>query len=908
MTGREPFAVKLHRWLLRALQPVLGRDFVLQASSTFGDLYNDCRTAPLRQRARLWGREIGALVSTVFSELRGSGAGEGMRASTTVPQPPGGERRSQHRILSALDNLARDLRYAVRNLVRSPLFVAVSVSSVALSVAAATAVFSVVNAGLLRQDPYVHRPDELIRIFGSHRDHPYGPLSYLDVMDIRQQAGTLEDVAAYRTSRITLTREGYGSRQVHTEQVSDNWFTMLGIPITLGRGFVPEDADPGTLVAVLGYGMWDREFESDPNVIGSSIRLNGRMHTVVGVAPRGLLAHEDPTQPELWTLIPEHIREERGRTGLKAVGRMRDGVAIAQVRSELDLVAERLVQEYPDNWSDQSGENRGLRVLTDRAGRLPPDQRAENVAVLLVLAMVVTLILLIACSNVANLLLTRAWRRRTEIAVRLSLGAGRTRLVGQLLTEGVLLGLVAGGVGLIATHWLTTALANGALFVPLPTAIDLTVDWRVATFALGLALVTGVVFSLVPALHASKPNLVPALKGLESGGRLRRSTTRNILVVVQVAASMILVFSSALLLRSLHEARSVDIGFNPENVAMVGLDLSHRDYGTEEAAQFYNDLLERLRGLPGVDDAVLGNRVPLEGGSSLWGGLKPEGYELGPREYLTINYNTVSPGYFDLIDVPMLRGRDFNETDRAGEQQVAIVNQAFVDRFWPAQNAVGKHVIARDEYRIVGVVADAKYVTVSEGRTPHIWVPAAQSKSVAYRVHVRTSGDPRALLPIIREEVHAMDRDLPIVESRLMRSLTDRAVLPYRVISVVLTAAGLIALGLAMMGVYGVMAYAVSQRTREVGIRIAVGARQESVVRMIVREGLALAAVGAVIALPLMVLLAQLLKTFLVGVRPLDPLSLLSGITLLAAAAFAATLFPALRAARVDPMLALRAE
>ncbi len=908
MKGRDRFAVKLHRWLLRLLRPALGEEYVLDASATFGDLYSDSRSAPRWQRARLWVREIGALAGTAFSELRASGAGRGIGDSQSTPPPPGRKGRKHNRSLSALDNLTRDLRHAVRSLTRSPLFVAVSVSSLALSIAAATAVFSVINAGLLRQDPYLHQPDKLVRIFGSYRDHPYGPLAYADVMDIAEQAGTLEDAAAYRTARITLTRGGYGSRQVHGEQVSHNWFSMLGIPMAVGRGFIPEDSDPGTLVAVLGYGMWDREFELDPDVLGSSIRLNGRVHTIVGVAPQGLRAHEDPTQPELWTLIPQHIRDERGRIGLKTVGRVRDGVTLAQVGSELNLIAERLVQEHPDNWTDRTGEGRGLAVLTERAGRLPPDQRTENVAALLMLTAVVSLILLIACSNVANLLLTRAWRRRTEIAVRLSLGAGRRRLVGQLLIEGVLLAVLAGGVGLVAIHWLTAALANGALIVPLPAAIDLSVDWRVASFAFGLALATGVVFSLVPALQASNPSLVPALKGLESGGRLRRFSTRNILVVVQVAASLILVFSSALLLRTLQQARSVDIGFNPDNVALVGLDLSHRDYSPEEAARFYGDLLERLHDLPRVDGAALGARVPLEGGSSLWGGLEPEGYELGPREYLTVNFNTVSPGYFDLIDVPLLRGRDFDETDRASEQRVAIVNQAFADRFWPAEDAVGKKVVARDDYQIVGVVRDAKYVTISEERTPHIWVPVAQSQSVEYRVHVRTSGDPRTLLPTIREEVHALDRDLPIAESRPMSSLTDRAVLPYRVASVVLTAAGLIALGLAMMGVYGVMAYAVSQRTREVGIRVAVGASQESVVGMIVREGLALAAVGAVVALPLVVLLAQLLKTFLVGVRPVDPVSLVGGVSLLVLSAAAATLVPAVRAARVDPMVALRAE
>jgi len=662
-------------------------------------------------------------------------------------------------------------------------------------------------------------------------------------------------------------------------------------------------------VAVISHRLWQQNFGGAVSVLGETVRIDGRSHEIVGVAPQGMLAHDEPFAPEVWTLLPERIRTQRGYIGLDAIARKVAGTTLPQIQGELDLVAERLVEQHPDNWIGQNELPRSLSVLSDRAGRFPPGQRMEVASMLAMLAAVVTLLLLISSSNVANLLLTRAWRRRPEIAVRLALGASRARLVSQLLTESILLALLAGASALLVIHAITTALLAGGWLIDLPAAIDLRVDWTVVGFAWTLSLLTGVVFGLVPALQASSPSLVTALKGTEQGERRRPFSIRNLLVVGQVAASLVLVFSSALVLRSLNEARQIDIGFDPENVALVSLDLTHGEYSEEEGIQFFTTLLDRLRSLPGAEGAALAQRVPLEGGSSRWGGVEPEGYELGQGEYLVIETNTVSPDYFELVRMPLLQGRDFAATDRVGEPKVLIVNQAFVDRFWPGEDGVGKRITIRDDYVVVGVIRNALYTSVTAESPPFIWSPAAQNPgSMNFRIHVRTSGDPYLILGAIREEVHALDPGLPIVGSNLMSNLSSRAMLPYAIISAILSAAGLVALTMATMGIYGVISYAVSQRTKEVGIRVAIGARRESVVGLVVREGLMMAAVGSAVALPVILVISQAAEAFVVGIKPLDPLSLVGGIGLLTVCAASAALIPVLRASNVDPMEALRNE
>ncbi|UCG87736.1 MAG: ABC transporter permease [Gemmatimonadota bacterium] len=912
MRHAVPLAVKIHRWLIRALIPSLGPDLATEANSAFHDLYTDNHNGSFLGRARLWQREIRSLLATAFFEIRPTGP----RSPRPATRRSGSSGRSQlgkppNRLGfgGVLDHIRRDLRYAVRSLSREPTFLAVSVLSLGFGIALATSVFSVVNAALLRPAPHVYRPEQLVRLYASFSpDEIYGPFSHPDLADIRERTPTLADVAAFQSVGLTLTTESNAFSRVSGLAVSENYFELLGVRMPLGRGFIPDDATPGKLVAVIGHGLWQRHFGGDPAVLGQWIRLNGRQHTIVGVAPEGLLAHNEPIPLDVWLPIAEPIRDERGYLGLSLMGRMADGVTERHVQAQLDLVAERLLEEFPDYWTNYTGEPRRMTVLSNRAAGITPDQRAQVATTFGALAVVIALVLLISCSNVANLLLTRAWRRRTEIAVKLALGASRRRLVGQLLAESLVLAALAGGLGLLVIHWISGLLASGRFPIAVPTPIDATVDWRVATFAVVLTVVTGIAFGMVPALKASRPDLVPALKGLDVGTRFGRFSIRNLLVVAQVAGSLVLVLTATLLLRSLQKAQQVDIGFDPENIAVVSVNLGHRQYDETAAAQFYDELMQRLQSLPQVEGAALARRVPLEGGSMRHGGVEPEGYELGPDEYLVISYNIVSPGYFELIRMPLVRGREFRETDAEGSTPVVMVNEAFANRFWPGEDPIGKRVKLDESAEVIGLVHDAKYTSITEGGTPFVWAPSSQNPQLSMRVHIRTRGDARALLQLARQEIHALDADLPIVESRLMTSLTRNAVLPYQIVSAVLGVASLVALALAMMGIYGVMAFAVSQRTREVGIRVALGAKPGRVVQLIVREGVALAGFGVVAGFPVVLVLAQLMKAFLVGVRPFDPLSLGVGTALLALAAAGATMVPAIRAAKVDPMVSLRAE
>jgi predicted permease len=903
MRRQVPFSTRIHLWLIRTLIPSLGSDLATQASSAFQDLYQDARNSSALRRARLWQREIRSLVATALSEIRPIVPRIHPASPDSASQgaPRGWRPARRPRLLGVSDNLGRDLRHAARMLSREPNFLLVSVLSLGFGIALATSVFSVVNAALLRPAPHVHRPERLVRLYASFSpDDIYGPFSHADLADIRERTPMLANVAAFQSLDLTLSTEAGASSSVPGLSVSENYFDLLGVRMPLGRGFVPDDAVRGQRLAVISDGLWRRQFGGDPTVLGQQVRLDGRQHTIVGVAPRGLLAENQPTPVEVWIPIAEHARNERGYMGFSLLGRMADGVTLDQLQAQLDLVAERLLQDYPDYWTNYSGEPRRMTVLSNRTAAITPDQRAQVSAMLVAVVLVIGLVLLIACSNVANLLLTRAWRRRTEIAVRLALGASRRHLVAQLLTESLMIAALSGGLGLLVIHWISNLLAS--------RLIDVTVDWRVAAFAVALTLLTGVAFGLVPALNASRPELVPALKGLDLGTRLGRFGIRNLLVVAQVAGSLVLVLSAVLLLRSLQKAQQVDIGFDPENVAVVSMNLEHRQYDEADAGQFYRELMARLRLLPQVEAVALGRRVPLEGGSMRHGGVEPEGYELGPDEFLVVSCNVVSPGYFELIRMPLVRGREFRDTDTEGSTPVMLVNEAFANRFWPGENPIGKRVKLDEYAEVVGVVRDAKYTSITEGVTPFFWTPSTQDVQLSMRVHMRTRGEPQAVLPLALEVIHALDPDLPIVESRLMTSLTGRAVLPYRIVSAVLSVAGAVALALAMMGIYGVMTFAVSQRTREVGIRVALGAKPGQVVQLVVWEGMILAGFGLIVGLPVVIGLAHLIKAFLVGVRPFDPLSLGVGTALLSLAAVGAAIAPAIRAAKVDPMVSLRAE
>jgi len=550
------------------------------------------------------------------------------------------------------------------------------VLSLAFAIAVSTVVFSTVNAALLRPVPHVANQDRLVRVFTGTRRYGRGPSSYPDFEDYREMSETLADLAAIGSKHFSVGPVSRGTRQVWGLEVSDNYFQLLGIPLARGRGFLPEDVTAGGKVAVIGHNTWKREFHGSPDVLGRQIQLNGQPYTVVGVGPEGMVGLDGPLLLEIIIPIME-FREERGRLALSVVGRLKEGATVPQAQAELAAIGRHLSDTYPEYWDPDGGTPRGLSVLTAREARIP--EGVPLAAILGGAAAAVALILLIACSNVANLLLTRAFKRRSEIAVRCAIGAPAKRVFGQLLVENFLLFGSAGVVGLLGTHWLASILGSGWVLIPPPGA-DISVDVRVVLFTAAVSLGTGFTFGMIPALQASRLDILPALKGLAPALRFRFLGVRNLLVGAQVGGSMVLVLMTILLVQGLSNARHRDLGFHPSGVATLSMDLSHRDYGEEDGLRFYSDLMVRTGMLPGVSAVGLASWVPLEGGSTVYGGLEPEGYQAGPQEYLSATSSVMTPGYLDLTGMRLLRGRDFGEVDGPGSPEVILVNQTFVDR------------------------------------------------------------------------------------------------------------------------------------------------------------------------------------------------------------------------------------
>jgi predicted permease len=809
-----------------------------------------------------------------------------------------------------MDNLFYDIRYAVRSLIRTPAFVVTTVLSLTVGILVSTAIFSVANATVLRPPPHVSDPDEVVKVILEHPAYPNARFlfSYPYYQDLAEQITTLEGLAGVQPEIEYTVRVGSNAEQrMFGEMVTENYFSLLGIPMALGRGFIAEDAETGGSVAVIGYRVWQSEFNGEHSVLGQTLRVDGKPYTVVGVAPAGVsLLGEIPVDVDVWLPIPPDYRENRSAGFLYPVGRRLDGVTTAQVEAECQTIAARFAEEYPDDWLDRNGDPVRLRVMTDRESRIPFGDSV--LPILSVYLIVDLLIMLIVCSNVASLLLTRALRRKAEIAVRLALGAGRGRLVSQLLTESLVLFGLAGAFSLLLMHWLTQLISRG--IGPVPFAVNFTVDHRVLAFTVILTVLSGVIFGLAPALQASRPELAPALKGTDRSIRFRRFGVRNLLVLSQVAGSLVLVVLTALMVRGIRYADTIELGFDPQDVAVLSLDLSQRDYDRDSGIQFLNELTERMSGVAGVEGVAVADQVPLSGWLPRWGGLQVEGYEPAPDETIFATSNAISPGYFDVVRMPLLAGRDFDATDVRESPPVIIVNQAFVRRFWPDGEGVGRQVTLTSERQaeVIGVVRDAKYREVTEVSELHFWMPRTQAYRSQVEVHVRTRGDPAPFFATLRDQVRALDSELPIIEMRPMERVISQATLGQRLTAGVFGGVGLIALLLAVVGIYGVMAFAVAQRTREMGIRIAVGARPGRLVGMVVTESLALSAVGFGVGLVLAAAIAQLMRTMLFGISPLDPVSFGGSIALLATAAALAALMPALRAARVDPVVSLKSE
>lgn len=812
-----------------------------------------------------------------------------------------------------MESLVKDIRYGVRGLLKRPGFTAIAVVTLALGIGANTAIFSLVNTVLLRPLPVAH-PEQLVEVYGTQ--HNGGDMtldSYLDYKDYRDRNNVVSGLLAYRFAPMSVSHAGSNER-VWGYLVSGNYFDVLGVPPQLGRGFLPEeDQTPGSHpVVVMSYACWQKRFAGDPNIVNKSVILNGHNFTVVGVMPRGFIGTEIAFEPDLFVpmMMARQIEvdsnwlESRNNHNIFVVGRLKAGVTAAQAESNFQAITLQLAQEHP-----KDNEGRGVMLMTP--GLFLPSIRNSVIGFTAILMAVVGLVLLLACINLANLLLARATERRKEIATRLALGASRARLVRQLVTENLILSVTGGVFGLLLASWLNHLVAGIKLPTDISLLFDLRLDWRVLIFALLVSLLTGIVFSILPALHASKPDLVPALKDEASMGGFRRSRLRNALVVLQVALSLVLLIGAGLIIRGLQAAQRMRPGFNPENAVAISFDMGLQGYSEQQGRQFQTRLLERVRSLPGVRAAAIASYLPL-GLNYNSTTIYIEGQsEASSSKLPSAIPDYVSPGYFNTMEIP-LRGRDFTEQENKKESRVVIVNETFARRFFPDQDAIGKRFnFSGPEdpfWQVIGVVGDGKYNTLGEDPEPAIFRPLLRDYGTSATLVARTNTDSRAVITLLRQEVQAIDPTMPLYNVETLTEHMSLPLFPARMAAMVLGSFGVLALLLATIGIYGVMSYVVAGRIREIGVRLALGARQRDVLKLIVGQGMLLAVVGLAIGLAMAFAAARLLSGFLYGVSAADPVTFIGIASLLFAVAAFACFIPARRATKVDPLVALRYE
>jgi predicted permease len=817
--------------------------------------------------------------------------------------------------------LFADLRFGLRLLARSPSFSLLAIASLALGIGATTAIFSVIYALVLTPLP-VREPGRLVAIHTSDfSGPPLGSSSYLDAEDFAAGAPGLEGIAASTLQPLTLTRRGVAERVVG-ELVSPNYFDMLGVGAAAGRVFsAAEASQPDKAgIVVLTHRFWIRRLGGDPSVVGSAFVLNGQPLTIVGVAA--------PTYPGLLRGIvndffvpitaekrfnPQATRmTSRGSRGLMLVGRLRPTASIEQVHAQLAVVAGQLQAEYPQAWTDVQNKRRRVTVLPESALRIPFRMGDSVSTFLAVLLATVALVLLVACANVAGLLVAHGAVRRHEMAVRLSLGAGRARLVRQLLAESSALALLSGLAGILIARWTLAWLTSVRPPVPIPIAIEAPLSWPVLLFAAALAIATGFVFGLAPALSSTRVPVIAALqRQLVTVGRARQLTLRNLLVVTQVALSLLLLIVSGLFVRSLQRAAGIDTGYDTRNVVVANVDASMlvgRD--TERGQVLLQSILERLRAIPGVTNASVAQVVPLsmEGGRR---SMRPEGYTPREGEDMEVPYNIVSPGYLDTVGIRLTRGRDFADADRAGGEPVIMVSEGYVAKYFPGQDPLTRRVSVSGAdgpwLRVVGVVSNTKYMSLADEARPIIFMPMAQHHRADVRFHVKgpLGGD---LGSSVRQAIGAAAPGLPVLNLSTLEERTSLSRLPQRIAVYLLGSLGTLALVLAGMGLYGVLAQLVVQRTREIGIRVALGATRRSVTGLIVTQGAGLVAVGAGFGLAAALAATRLLAGFLHGVSTLDPLAFGGAWLVIGLAAGLSMLLPVRRALAIEPAAALRYE
>ncbi len=809
-----------------------------------------------------------------------------------------------------MSGLSQDMRYGARMLLKKPGFTLIAVLTLSLGIGANTAIFSVVHAALLRPLPY-EQPDRLVMIWernlsrGLERSQG-SPVTYCDW---REQKHLFDKIAGWWYPQVNLTDTGSEPQRVRTIDVTDAFFDTLGARPIIGRGFQPgEDRPGGELLAVIGHQLWRDRYNSDSNILGKTITLDGRSYSVIGVSPPGF---DYPNETQVWRPLGWEPRQHsRNARFFEVVARLKPGVTPQQAQAEMNALSSRIAQENPQSNKDWSAAVVSLR------DQLVGDFRLA----LLVLFGAVGLVLLIACANVANLLLARAGAREKEVAIRLAIGATRGRFLRQLLTESVLLSLLGGVFGMLIAAWGADVLLK---FNPveLPPLDSLSVNAPILGFTLGVSLLTGLIFGLVPALHASRPDLNRTLKegGRDSqtgGGRIRGA-----LVIAEVAIAMVLLLGAGLLLKSFMRLQRMDAGFNPANVLTFNLQLpfsSYRDW--RQVSELYSALIARLKSVPGVQAADATGFLPLEGG---W----PTKFLIQGRppvrgEEPVAQHRPVSEGYFQTMGIPLLRGRQFDERDQADAPGVMIVNEALARRYFPNEDPVGKRVTtlgrqygplgrvmpASLEMEIVGVVGDEKNSNLNKTAEPAIYFSHRQFSYRSMSVVARTAASPLSLAGALQNEVWALDRNLPVSNIMTMEQRLGEAVAQPRFSALLLGLFAALALLLAAVGIYGVISYTVEQRTHEIGVRMALGASAGDIVKMVVGRGLALTIAGVGLGVLGAFGLTRLIQGLLFGVGATDPMIFAAMPALLALVALVACYIPARRATKVDPMVALHYE
>jgi predicted permease len=817
--------------------------------------------------------------------------------------------------VNAVDTLWHDVLFATRLLRKSPIFTAAVVLTLALGVGVNTAVFSVVNAIILRPLP-VRDGDRLVVIASqTTSNRTLRGMSFSDLQDYRAAThDVFEDIAGYSVGFLGLAPQGGRPERVLVSWITGNYFRLLDVRPILGRVIQPDEGGRGRAdaVVVLGYSTWQRRFGGDRSVVGEIVRVNGQPCTIVGVMPPDFVGTFAFSESELylplnWSGAGDF--DDRQARGLHALARLRPEATIERAQTAMSVVAERLARQYPD-----SNANVSVRVLPERFARPEEDQYRSNVLGAAIMLALVVLVMIVAAVNVANLLLARATGRRQELAIRAALGAGRGRLVRQMVTESLMLAAIGGAAGVLLGTWAARVLAAMRLPGDLPVRFDFDLDGRVLAYAVTVALVTGLLVGLVPAVRVSGADLDRTLRQSRHGSLgTHGHRIRGVLVVAQIAFCFVLLAAAGLFVRSLFEAERADLGFRAESVLNVHIDVGQLGYTQAQGRAFFEQVDGRVRTIPGVQDMSFAFTIPM-GYIRVSNAVEAEGQPIDSNQRLSAGKNIVSSAYFRTMGIQVVRGRSFSDGDNEQSRPVALVNQQLADMLWPGRDAIGRRFRSAGPngswIEIVGVTNTGKYRFLFEDPQPYFYVPIAQEYTALRVLQVRTSMPPEALAPAIERAIRALEPNLPLYDVQSMTQALGSGLgfFPVRVGAVSAGSLGLLALALAIVGLYEVISYLTSQRTHEIGVRMAIGATQNDIVRLVLHDGSKLVLFGLAAGLLVTLTCSRVVGSFLFGISTRDPLTLVSVAPILGCVALIACAIPAWRAARVDPTVALRSE